>query len=64
MITTSPPSTGEYPYMPQIYIREDQYDELISLGFATRDDTLEFIRVAIDAALKKEIRKRKKAPSS
>lgn len=50
--------------MPQIYIREDQYDELISLGFATRDDTLEFIRVAIDAALKKEIRKRKKAPSS
>ena len=47
--------------MPQIYIREDQYDKIISLNFDTRDDSLEFIRDAIDAGLKKEHNRRKRA---
>jgi len=47
--------------MPQIYIREDQYDEIVALDFATREDSLEFIRDAIDAGLKKERRKRNRA---
>jgi len=47
--------------MPQIYIREDQYDEVVALDFDTRDDSLEFIRDAIDAGLKKEHNKRKRA---
>ena len=47
--------------MPQIYIREDQYDEVVALNFATRDESLEFIREAIDAGLKKESKKRKSA---
>jgi len=38
--------------MPQIYIREDQYDEIVSV-FTTREKSLAFIREAIDAGLKK-----------
>ena len=47
--------------MPQIYIREDQNDQLVAFDFETRDDFLEFIRVAVDVAIGKEVRKRKKA---
>jgi hypothetical protein len=46
---------------PQIYIREDQYDDIVALNFATRDESLEFIRDAIDAGLKKETNKRKRS---
>jgi hypothetical protein len=52
---------GDCSTMPQIYIREDQYDEIVELDFDTRDESLEFIREAIDAGLKKERRKRKRA---
>ena len=47
--------------MPQIYIREDQYDEIVALDFDTRDESLEFIRDAINVGLQKERRKRKRA---
>lgn len=47
--------------MPQIYIREDQYDKLVSLDFPTRDTLLDFVRVAITAGIEKEERRRKKA---
>lgn len=47
--------------MPQIYIREDQYDELIALDLGTRDDLLEFVREAVGAGIKKEGLKRKRA---
>lgn len=47
--------------MPQIYIREDQYDEIVALNFPTRDESMEFIREAINAGLKKERRKRSRA---
>jgi len=46
--------------MPQIYIREDQYDSLVALDFSTRDDLLGFVRVAIATSIEKEERKRKK----
>lgn len=46
--------------MPQIYIREDQYDKIAALGIATREGEMEFIREAIDAGLQKERRKQKK----
>ena len=48
---------------PQVYIRESQYDALVALGFSTKDDLLDFVRDAIDAALKKEQRKRKRYPA-
>jgi hypothetical protein len=39
--------------MPQIYIREDQYDDLISLDFDSRDELLEFVRAAIALGIEK-----------
>jgi len=47
--------------MPQIYIREDQYDRLVSLNFDDRDALLEFVRTTVNAGIEKEERRRKKA---
>jgi hypothetical protein len=60
MMVSLPSTIGDCPTMPQIYIREDQYDEIVELDFDTREESLEFIREAIDAGLKKELRKRKR----
>lgn len=45
--------------MPQVYVREDQFDAIIALGLEDKEERRQFIRDCLEVGIKKEARKRK-----